>query len=120
MIFRLFSVFKGNSLVFFVKKEEINVKFKIGDRVRCVKIESNALLPKKSILKKEGVVIDIQGEGFNIGVCFDDDIGGHEFVASGKNCNCKKGHGWYVSSDWLVKIGDSKTPKNNNIINWFD
>lgn len=69
-------------------------KFKVGDRVRCVsKYDCDPV-------GKVGTVKVVEDAVSSIGVEFDDNVDGHTCGES-----CKDGHGWWLRSDELKKIG---------------
>ncbi len=66
-------------------------KFKYGDRVRCIKDNTNA-----RTVGKLGTVISINNYG-TVDVAFDEDVAGHSLC--GKTY---MGHGWVLLEDELV------------------
>lgn len=73
-------------------------KFKYGDRVRCVKDDSN-----DRVVGKVGTVIDFLSKEV-VGVAFDEDVDGHSM--SGRTYI---GHGWYLKESELELVDASDT-----------
>lgn len=69
------------------------MKYKIGDRVRCISDDS-----KPNIIGKVGTVVDISLYG-NVGVDFGEDIGGHSI---GRRTNF--GYGWYLMEEEVEPV----------------
>lgn len=76
-------------------------KFKIGDRVRCVR----AVDDNKHIVDKIGTIVDTFHRGTDrFGVEFDKHVGGHKCG----NIKHKNGHCWWCDESDLVKACDEK------------
>ncbi len=98
------SVINGKARNFFKKIEEEKfgkekkkrMKFKVGDRVKCIKpVDSNTY-----IVDKYGTVAQVlEGSTTSYGVLFDDYIGGHDVGVKDVY-----GRGWYCSEDSLVLV----------------
>ena len=73
-------------------------KFKYGDRVRCVKDDTN-----DRVVGKVGTVIDFHSKEV-VGVTFDEDVNGHSM--SGRTYI---GHGWYLKESELELVDASDT-----------
>lgn len=73
-------------------------KFKYGDRVRCVKDDTN-----DRVVGKVGTVIDFHSKEV-VGVTFDEDVNGHSM--SGRTYI---GHGWYLKESGLELVDASDT-----------
>lgn len=73
--------------------------FKIGDRV---KIKDGVRVGFQHITSKDfsGIgTIKLINSPTSVGVCFDEDIGGHNLCRM-----CNSGHGWHISRDSLMLI----------------
>lgn len=75
------------------------MKFKVGDRVRCLK----AVDGKMAVAGAIGKVVAI--DGVFIGVEFGKDIGGHPLYDEDMGIQrAKDGHGWWCGADSLRKF----------------
>lgn len=74
-------------------------KFKVGDRVRCVRVSK---YDKQELLNEVGTIKVIDEDGTSIGVAFDADVDGHSLAGM-----CKNNHGWWVTSNQLEKYKDT-------------
>lgn len=72
--------------------------FKVGDRVRCVRV---GRYDKQTILNKVGTIKVVDGDN-SIGVAFDADIDGHSLAG-----RCKNHHGYWLASNQLEKCTDT-------------
>ena len=74
-------------------------KFKVGDRVRCVRVSK---YDKQELLNEVDTIKVIDGFDNSIGVAFDADINGHSLDG-----RCKNYHGWWLNSNQLEKYKDT-------------
>ena len=80
-------------------------KYKVGDRVKCVKVADR----NEKILNKIGTVKHVVTDSRPYAVVFDADVGGHRLVTAG--INCEYGHGWWCSEDELELVKEEPEPK---------
>lgn len=88
------------------------MRFKTGDRVRCIKNPESSFLKSYDnsiMIGKEGIIVQLRTEEPSVGVYFDENVNGHNL-----NGACPIGHGYYFYEDCLIKV------KNNSISKWFD
>lgn len=74
------------------------MKYKIGDRVRCISDDSNP-----NTLGKVGTVVDISLYG-NVGVDFGENIGGHSIGR-----RTQYGFGWYLMEDEVEPVNKKES-----------
>lgn len=84
------------------------MKFKIGDRVKAVRINDG----NEKILNKIGTVVCVK-LGYNgIAVNFDDNVNGHGFETSNfDHSMVKPKHGWWCNDNDLVKVENNSFEK---------
>ncbi len=73
-------------------------KFKVGDRVRCVRVSK---YDKQELLNEVGTIKVIEEDGTSIGVAFDADINGHSLAG-----RCINNHGWWIAPNQLERCID--------------
>lgn len=82
-------------------------KFKVGDRVRCIKAHDGNSL----IVGQKGTVRSVAGTLGIVAVEFDNYVAGHNLQAF---CSCKHGYGWNVAEEKLELITKPKhTPEHS-------
>ena len=86
-------------------KEEPEHKFKVGDRVKCVKVADR----NEKTLNKIGIVKRVYTDSRPYAVVFDEDVDGHHLWLAG--INCEYGHGWWCSEDELELVKEEPEPK---------
>ncbi|MGN0613574.1 MAG: hypothetical protein ACI4JB_06690 [Porcipelethomonas sp.] len=72
-------------------------KFKVGDRVKCVRIVDD----NKRVVGKIGTIVSIDIDDNRYAVVFDENVGGHSFEGL-----CEHYHGWWCGESCLVKVDD--------------
>lgn len=84
-------------------------KFKVGDRVRCIKAHdgNNRIVGQKGTVRSVASSIDI------VGVEFDNYVDGHRLLTPSL---CKPGHGWNVAAEKLELIPKTKSKHDPKII----
>lgn len=78
---------------------------KVGDRVRS-RVEEKTSKGKIEI-GEVGTVWELGRSGFDAGIKFDRNIGGHDLGVDGRSC--EDGYGWYMERDNLEKIDKKET-----------